>query len=305
MRKATKNKAITLKERAEYLLVLTFLIPLALLPHRWRVHLAGQILGKLLGPILGWRRRIEANLDLAMPDLTKIERQRLMRQVPDNLGRLFIELFSPLQMRPIAAAAPYSGLGVPEIEAAMARGRAIVCVSGHFGNYDVCRSALIQRGFDVGALYRPMNNRLFNRHYELSILTVGGKMFPRSRRGMSKMVTHLRNGGLLMLLVDQYMHRGALLTFFGQPAKAALSAAQMALKYDALLVPIYAVRQADGLSFKIEVEAPIAFTDAETMTQALNDSLEAKVRAHPEQWLWTHRRWKRLPSEPLVEEDGV
>lgn len=305
MRTATKNNAITLKDRAEYVLALTFLIPLALLPHCWRVPLAGQLLGKLLGPILGWRRRIGSNLDLAMPGLTQTRRNRLMRQVLDNLGRLFIELFSPVQMGIFAAAAPCSGLGIADLDDAMAKGRAIVCVSGHFGNYDVCRSALIQRGFDVGALYRPMNNGLFNGLYERSIRTIGGKMFPRSRRGMSQMITHLRNGGLLMLLVDQYMHKGAPLTFFGQPAKTALSAAQMALKYDAVLVPIYAVRQADGLSFKIEVEAPIPFTDAETMTQALNDSLEAKVRAHPEQWLWTHRRWKRLPSELLVEEDGV
>jgi KDO2-lipid IV(A) lauroyltransferase len=305
MRTTTKNKTITFKDRAEYVLVMSVLIPLAFLPHRWRVPLAGQLLGKLLGPILGWRKRIGKNLDLAMPDLPKIERQRLMRDVPDNLGRLFIELLSPFQMRPIASAARYSGLGIREIEAAMTRGRAIVCVSGHFGNYDVCRSALVQRGFDVGALYRPMNNRLFNKHYESSILAVGGTMFPRSRRGMSKMVTHLRKGGLLMILVDQHMHKGASLTFFGQPAKTALSAAQMALKYDALLVPIYAVRQADGLSFEIEVEASVPSTDAETMTQALNNSLEAKVRAHPEQWLWTHRRWKESSSEQLAEENGV
>jgi KDO2-lipid IV(A) lauroyltransferase len=59
-----------------------------------------------------------------------------------------------------------------------------------------------------------------------------------------------------------------------------------------LLFPVYGIRQPDGLSYVIEVEAQVPASDAVTMTQALNDSLEAQVRAHPEQWLWTHRRWK-------------
>lgn len=94
------------------------------------------------------------------------------------------------------------------------------------------------------------------------------------------------------LLVDQFMIRGAPLTFFGKPAPTALSAAELALKYDALLVPIYGIRQPDGLNFEIRVEAPILHSDAETMTQALNDSLEALTRQHMDQWFWIHRRWK-------------
>jgi KDO2-lipid IV(A) lauroyltransferase len=80
--------------------------------------------------------------------------------------------------------------------------------------------------------------------------------------------------------------------FFGKPAATALSAAELSLKYDAPLIPIYGVRQPNGLDFKIIVEEPVPPSDAVTMTQALNDSLEALVREHPEQWLWMHRRWK-------------
>jgi KDO2-lipid IV(A) lauroyltransferase len=66
----------------------------------------------------------------------------------------------------------------------------------------------------------------------------------------------------------------------------------MALKYDALLVPIYSTRAANGLDFRIELEAPVPHSDPETMTRALNASLEARVRAAPEQWFWVHDRWK-------------
>jgi KDO2-lipid IV(A) lauroyltransferase len=96
------------------------------------------------------------------------------------------------------------------------------------------------------------------------------------------------------MLIDQHMGQGTALDFMGQPAMTALSAAELALKYNCLLVPVYGIRQADGLHFDLVVEAPIAPSDAVTMTQALNDSLAAQVRRRPEQWFWVHRRWKAL-----------
>jgi KDO2-lipid IV(A) lauroyltransferase len=105
-------------------------------------------------------------------------------------------------------------------------------------------------------------------------------------------VKTLREGGQGAILIDQYVAQGALLDFLGQLAPTALSAAEMALKYDALLVPIYAERLDNGLDFDVVIEAPIPHSDASRMTQALNDSLAARVRARPAQWLWIHRRWK-------------
>ncbi|ABD57133.1 lysophospholipid acyltransferase family protein [Jannaschia sp. CCS1] len=281
-----------MKEYIEYIGISAVLTVLAVLPHRVRVRLAG-VAGKwILAPLLGWRERIRDNLTLAMPDLGAAERQDLTRRVCDHLGRLFIELFSPKAMARVAAETPFGGPGAEALTQALADGRPVICVSGHFGSYDVGRAALVQRGFNVGGLYRPMNNARFNTRYERAIGAVGGQIFPRDRKGFSTMIKHLRDGGLLTLLIDQHMDRGERLSFFDQPAYTSVQAAQMALKYGAILVPIYAIRQADGLSFTIEVEPPIPATDEVTMTQAINDSLEARVRAHPEQWLWTHRRWK-------------
>jgi KDO2-lipid IV(A) lauroyltransferase len=165
-------------------------------------------------------------------------------------------------------------------------------VTGHFGNYDASRAALIARGYRVGALYMPMTNRHFNEHYVQATSGIGEPLFPRGKKGMADMIRHLRGGGMLGMLVDQHMLHGARLTFFGHPALTALSAADLALKYDALLIPTYAVRQPDGLSFQIIVEPPITPGTPEAMTQALNDSLEALVRKNLDQWFWIHRRWK-------------
>ena len=262
------------------------------LPYRWRVPLCGWVMARVIAPVAGYRRRIRENLALVLPDLPAAEVRRLCREVPDNVGRTVIEIYSGPEFVAHATGHPLTGDGVPALEEAHRAGRPVILVTGHFGNYDASRAALIARGFRVGALYMPMANAGFNEHYVRAISRIGTPLFPRGRRGMAEMVRFLRGGGMLGMLVDHHMKHGEPLGFFGRAALTATSAADLALKYNALLVPTYAVRRPDGLSFDIIVEAPIPHGTPEGMTQALNDSLEALVRRHMGQWFWIHRRWK-------------
>ena len=156
----------------------------------------------------------------------------------------------------------------------------------------MARGALVARGYRVGGLYKPMKNPLFNDHYVKAISTIGEPLFPRGPDGLGAMVRFLKSGGMLGLVMDQHMGHGAPITFFGKRAWTATSAADLALKYDAEIIPIYGIRRDDGLNFDIRAEAPIPKGDPVTMTQAINDSLEALVRQHMGQWFWIHRRWK-------------
>ncbi|WP_128516398.1 lysophospholipid acyltransferase family protein [Tabrizicola thermarum] len=262
------------------------------LPYRWRVPLCGWVLSRIIAPLAGYRQRIRDNLALVLPDLPPAEVERIARAVPDNVGRTVIEIYSGPEFIARAASHPLTGQGVAALEEAHKVGRPVILVTGHFGNYDASRAALISRGYRVGALYMPMTNRHFNEHYVRAISRIGTPVFPRGRAGLADMVRHLRSGGMLGMLVDQHMVHGEALDFFGHPALTALSAAELALRYDALLVPTYAVRQPDGLSFRIIVEPPIPHGTPQAMTQALNDSLEALVRQNIDQWFWIHRRWK-------------
>ncbi len=263
-----------------------------ILPYAMRVRLMGWLTSRVIAPLAGYRRRIRANLAHVMPDLPAAEIRRLVRAVPDNVGRTVIEIYSGQEFIDRVRNLPLTGAGADTLAAAHSARRPVILVTGHFGNYDVARAALVGRGYSVGALYNPMKNRYFNSHYEAAIGRIGRPLFPRGRKGYGQMLRFLKGGGMVGFLVDQFMIRGAPLTFFGKPAPTALSAAELALKYDALLVPIYGIRRPDGLDFEIRVEAPVPHGDTETMTQALNDSLEAVTRQHMEQWFWIHRRWK-------------
>ena len=269
---------------------------LLVLPYRFRVPLCGWVMAQMIAPLAGWRDRIRANLALVLPDLSVREVARMTRSVPDNIGRTVIEIYSGTDFIARANALPLEGAGVAALEAARAQGRPVILATGHFGNYDAVRAALIARGYPLGALYRPMTNPGFNAHYVAAIGTIGQPLFAQGRKGMGQMVRHLRSGGMLGILPDQRASGGEKLRFFGLEALTALSTAQMALKYGADLIPTYAIRQPDGLTFRIIVDAPIGPGTAEQMTQALNDNLEALIRRHPDQWFWIHRRWK--PVKP-------
>lgn len=274
---------------------------LMLLPYRWRVPLCGWAVAHLVAPVAGYRKRIRDNLAHVLPDLPGAEVERIVRAVSDNVGRTIIELYSGAEFVAHAVGHPLTGGGVAALAEAHAAGRPVILVTGHFGNYDASRAALIARGYRVGGLYMPMTNAHFNAHYVKAISRIGTPLFPRGKKGLAEMVRHLRSGGMLGMVIDQNMGHGAPLTFFGKTALTALSAADLALKYDALLVPTYGIRGPDGLSFTIVVEEPIPHSTPEAMTQALNDSLEALVRQHLEQWFWIHRRWKggqRLEALP-------
>ncbi|WP_415184057.1 lysophospholipid acyltransferase family protein [Phaeovulum sp.] len=262
------------------------------LPYRFRVPITGWIVSRLLSPLLGYTRRVRDNLALARPDLPSAEVARLARAVPDNLGRTLAEIYSGQEFIDRVKNIPLDGPGAAALQAAREAGRPVILATGHFGNYDVARAALIARGYPVGGLYKPMKNRLFDAHYIQAIERLGKPLFPRGKRGLTEMVRFLKSGGMLGIVSDQHVGHGAALTFFGLSAQTALSAAELALKYDALLIPIYGIRQPNGLDFQIRVEAPVPIASTEAMTQTLNDSLEALVRGHMDQWFWVHRRWK-------------
>lgn len=300
---ASKNsKSVRFSDRLQFALIRSILGVLFALPYRRRVRFLGWVMQHVIAPVAGYNRRSKENLEMIAPELSSEERSRMVGRVANNIGRTLAELFSAQDFVDHVGGTELSGPGLSQMQEAKAAGRPIIVISGHFGNYDVVRSALIRHGYHVGGLYRRMDNPLFHDFYVDRISAIGTPLFQRGRQGLGQMVRHLKSGGTLAALIDVRAGNGAPLTYFGKRAWTALSMAELALKYDALVVPCYAVRQPDGLTFKTSVEEPIPHTDPETMTQALNDSLEAQVRENMEQWFWIHRRWKDVPNAVVQEE---
>ena len=284
--------AIRLRHRAQDWFAAAVMALLRPLPYRWRIPALGWVGAHVIGPVAGMRGRIRANLAHVLPDLPANEVTRLTRKVPDNMARTIGEIFTGAEFLARARASTVSGDGLAALQAAHAASRPVLLVTAHLGNYDAARGFLLAQGFNVAGFYMPMTNPAFNRRYVSAISGIGEPVFARGRDGLAQMLRFLRKGGMVGMVVDHYMAHGVPLDFMGKPARTALSAAELALKYDALLVPVYGIRQPDGLNFDVRIEAPVPPSDPLAMTQALNRSLEALVRAYPEQWMWSHRRWK-------------
>lgn len=274
-------------------LVIVGLIRLALaLPYALRVRVMGKAVERIIGPLAGYRRLALNNLALIWPQMPAAERAQIATKCLNNVGRTFIENYSAKDFPERMAQNTLTGEGVSALRDAVAQGRTVVLVTGHYGNYEAVRATLVAQGLNIGGLYRDMKNPYFNAHYVKTMEAFGGPVFPQGRRGTAGFVRHLKDGGQLVLLFDQHVFEAPYFDFLGQPANTATSAADLALRYDALLIPFYGIRQPDGLTFETVLEAPVPATDATTMTQAISDSLAAHIHADPTQWFWVHRRWR-------------
>jgi Kdo2-lipid IVA lauroyltransferase/acyltransferase len=272
------------------------LIGLALcLPYASRVRFVGWMMRAVIGPLFGYRTRALENLALIWPGLPKVDRQAIATASLDNAGRTLIENYSTQSFLTRAARIEPDGPGYAALQLAREEKRPVILVSGHFGNYEAARASLVARGFDIGGLYRNLSNPYFNAHYVKTMQAFGGPVFPQGRSGTAGFVRHLKAGGQLVLLFDQDTQTGTLLPFLGQPARTALSAAELALRLKADLIPFFATRAADGLGFAVTLDAPITHGDPIEMMRAVTQSLERRITSHPGQWFWIHRRWKGKP----------
>jgi KDO2-lipid IV(A) lauroyltransferase len=276
----------------EYGLIRALFSSLKILPFRQRSAFIAWTMSRVVAPAVGYRKRVHKNLGLVWPDLSMAQRDTLTTNVTRNFGRTICEIFSPQELLAMAQQTKLTGPGLVALEEARAANRPAILISGHFGNYDIVRAKLIAHGFNVGALYRHMNNPFFHDFYLKNISTIGTPLFERGRPGLGQMVRHLKNGGTLAALADVRVNSGVLIRFFNHPALTATSMAEMALRYNAILIPFYGTRLINGEGFTADLEAPIQHTDPETMTRAFNISLEARILEHPEQWFWIHNRWK-------------
>jgi Kdo2-lipid IVA lauroyltransferase/acyltransferase len=266
----------------------------ALLPYRVGLRFSGFVAARLLAPVFGINRRIRANLALVWPKYPPEKISPLCYGVAANSARLMVESFNIKGFLRHARRSTLSGDGKRDLLNALNTGKPVVLVSGHFGNYQALRVLLRDLGHDTAAIYRPMNNAFTNRRYIDNMNLIARPNFPRGMKGTKGLLTHLRKGGAIALLNDQASYEGEVLEFLGKPALTMTSAAEFALKYQALLVPYYGIRQDNGVDFDVVIEPAIAHSDPMAMTQALNTSLEARVLDNPGQWFWMHRRWKGL-----------
>ncbi len=255
-------------------------------------------LWRLAAPHTRRHARVLAHLAMAMPETTPAERARIADRVWDNLGRVFVEALDLGTIVEDPGRIAYGDIDV--VRRVAGTGRGAVLVSLHLGNWELCTSALIKLGLKPAAVYQELSNPLVEaRLREARLPWYPGGLHARRKSGNDvarKLLKHVRDGGVATLLADLRDGKGAQVPFFGRLAWATLFPATVARSLGVPLVVGRMVR-ADGVSFRLDaMEVPVARTDDRdadilAATVALHEVFEAWIREHPEQWLWTHRKW--------------
>jgi tetraacyldisaccharide 4'-kinase len=269
---------------------------------RARLLLALGAAAGALAWTLGVRRGVvRENLARAFPDQPPAAREALARGCYRSLGRTLAEV---LLARSLGAeeVADWVGIdGLDRLQAALDQGRGAVCALAHFGNWELVGLACGRAGFPLVPIVRALRGRanrwLLRARDEAGLGTL-------AERGVSgQALAVLQQNKVLGILVDQNMlrRRGVFVDFFGTPACTTPAAAVYALRGRAPLLAAFPVRQTDG-THRVQIVGPLhppkglsGHAAVVALTQEVTRELERAVRAHPEQWLWLHRRWKTRP----------
>lgn len=290
-----RNKPVTLGRRIEAAAFFTALNLLGRLPIEKASGLMGRTM-RVVGPMLGtMQRRGEANLRLIYPDMTKAERDCILRDTWENLGRTFAEYahFDQLADRVIVE-------NGEAIKAVADEGRQAIFISGHFANWEAMGPILRRAGIKFGAVYRAPNNALVDEHIiKLRGQTMTRLQIPKGKRGGRELLKAVKNGYSLSMLVDQKLNDGIEVPLLGHPAMTPPAAARLAIKQNMPIIPLQLTRRPDA-RFVCTVHdaiSPEGLT-TEELTARINEVLGDFILARPEQWLWFHRRWpKELTPE--------
>ena len=275
-------------------------------PFMWFFRLLGidaaSAVGGFIGRHLFYRLppagRARENLRAAYPGMSEAEIDKTVREVCDNLGRVVGEYPHLGRLTLGGPGARIELVGREIGDAAVASGKGVMFISGHFANWETMPVTAGLLGYEGGLVYRPPNNPFVDRW----IARQRGKLGPKEQiskgaRGTRRIFTLLRKGKTILMLVDQKTGEGIAAPFFGREAMTTPAPASLALKLGALLLPASAER-VGGAHFRMKIHPPIEFSpsgdyerDVLALTAKMNLAIETMVRAHPSQWLWIHRRW--------------
>ena len=250
---------------------------------------AGGALMRWLGPKLKRTRKVVLpQLAMAFPEKSEAERAQIARDMWENIGRVFAE-YSHLD----DIMSRVTVVGREHLEAARDSGQPLIFVTGHIGNWEISSIAVQSAGIDLNIVYRAPNNpwveNLLQRARRAG--STGG-LIPKGAVGARQILTVMREGKAVGMLVDQKLSGAPLIPFFGRPARTVPSVPVFSSKFKAR-VHYVRIERLEGAHFRATIGPDVNIgSDEQTYLTAMNAEIESWIRARPAQWLWTHRRWE-------------
>ena len=280
-----------LKYFLQFLFVIILFLIFKIIGLKYSSKLSGNIFS-FLGPFFRSNKICHQNLIFAFPDLNEYERQKILKNMWLNYGKIFSEY---LFINKLKTADNLIIRNQEMLEKIKKRKEPVIFISGHFNNFELMAMHLERSGIDVAAIYRPLNNIFLNPIMEyIRKKYICKKQIKKGISGTKEILKEYKNGTSIALMIDQRVSEGIKSNFFGHEAFTTTIPAQFVKKFNTKIVPVYIERSADD-KFHLEILEEITFSKNETLddiTANLNKVLENMIKKNADQWIWTHNRWK-------------
>ena len=250
----------------------------------------------LFGPIFRSNKIVFSNLKIAFPDIDENQKKQILKKIWFNYGKIFAEYMFIKDFRHNEKySAKISIENKDIIEKIKKDNEQVIFISGHFNNFELMAMQIEKLGIKLTALYRPLNNPYLNPIMEkIRKKYICKKQVKKGISGTKDLLLDFKDGSSIALMIDQRVSQGIRSNLFNKEALTTTIPAQFIKKFKIRIVPVHVERQRNN-DFKIKFFEPVNFSNEEsieTITFKLNKILEEMIIKNPEQWIWTHNRWK-------------
>ena len=213
----------------------------------------------------------------------------------ENYGRIFAEYIFIKDFRSTKLEKNLKINGMEYLDEIKKNQKPVIFVSGHFNNFELMAMQIEKSGINLAAVYRPLNNIFLNKTMEkIRKNFICKNQIKKGISGLREILTFFKKNTSLAIMIDQRVTEGIKCNLFTKPAYTTTIPAQLINKFNCPVVPVYIERK-NKINFEITINKPIYFEkndDLEKITKNLNVWLEKMISKNPEQWIWTHNRWK-------------
>ncbi len=260
----------------------------------------GGWIGRKVFSCLPPARTARANLAAAFPEKSEEQREAILDAMWDNLGRTVAEYPHLDRFALTGEDARIHVSDLAGMDAAFARGKGVMFLSGHLANWELMPISGQLQGFDGATVVRHPNNPYVAKWIARQRGLTGPTEQIGKHSGARRIFAQLRGGKAIYMLVDQKNNEGIAVPFFGRDAMTTPVAAALALKLDSTILVAGNRRRPGTTHFDLTVHPGPDFTptgneadDMRALTHAITAQIEQIIRAEPSQWLWIHKRWPR------------
>ena len=251
---------------------------------------------RLLGPVIKKNKISRQNLSYVFKNISNQSKKNIIKSMWKNYGKIFAEYMFIKDFRLNPKFSKKIKLENNEIlNEVKSKSEPVIFVSGHFNNFELMAMSIEKFGINLAAVYRPLNNYFLNP----IMVNIRKKYICRNQiqkgiSGTKNLLKSYKNGSSIAIMIDQRVSEGIQSDFFEKKALTTTIPAQFVKKFNCKIVPVY-IERLENDDFKIKFNKPLIFNQDESIEQItlkLNQNLEKMILKNPDQWIWTHNRWR-------------